>query len=134
MQLAIALNAVSKTIFLNEEGHRGARRIELQTCKGAQRPHALVVSDDGERTGDLDEAAVADRLVDQSHRLHVAPGENRVPIALFMDVYAEDLAFPTIYLGVPRAITGSHPTPFVKASSEIRLTGCVNPHLITRGC
>ncbi|KAL3245909.1 hypothetical protein MRX96_058115 [Rhipicephalus microplus] len=86
VQLAIALNAMSKTIFFNEE------------------------------------AAATDKLIDQSHSLHLAPGENRVPLALFMDAYAEELTFLTIYLGVPRKIIGPRSTPFALASSEIRST------------
>ncbi|KAL3208245.1 hypothetical protein MRX96_009652 [Rhipicephalus microplus] len=78
--------------------------------------------DDGERSGELDDAAAADKLIDQSHSLHLAPGENRVPLALFMDAYAEELAFPTIYMGVPRKIIGLRSTPFAMASSEIRRT------------
>ncbi|XP_077528147.1 uncharacterized protein LOC144139759 [Haemaphysalis longicornis] len=106
LQLAIALNAVSKTMFFNDEGDCGPRRVELgdEEGEGSKRPRTLLVSDDGrERRSDLDEADAALKLVDQSHSLHVAPGENRVPIALFMDEYAEELAFPTIYLGVPPA-------------------------------
>ncbi|KAL3199742.1 hypothetical protein MRX96_053699 [Rhipicephalus microplus] len=78
--------------------------------------------DDGERSGELDNAAAADKLIDQSHCLHLAPGENLVPLALFMDAYAEELAFPTIYKGVPRKIIGPRSTPFAIASSEIRRT------------
>ncbi|KAL3257229.1 hypothetical protein MRX96_017076 [Rhipicephalus microplus] len=108
VQLSIALNAMSKTIFFNEEGE--------------QRPRALLMRDDGERSGELDDAAAADKLIDQSHSLHLAPGENRVPLALFMDAYAEELAFPTIYMSVPRKIIGPRSTPFAMASSEIRRT------------
>ncbi|KAL3228242.1 hypothetical protein MRX96_024028 [Rhipicephalus microplus] len=39
-----------------------------------------------------------------------------------MDAYAEELAFPTIYMGVPRKIIGPCSTPFAMASSEIRRT------------
>ncbi|KAL3222393.1 hypothetical protein MRX96_028416 [Rhipicephalus microplus] len=108
VQLAIALNAMSKTIFFNEEGE--------------QRPRTLLMRDDGERSGELDDAAAADKLIDQSHSLHLASGENHVPLALFMDAYAEELAFPTIYMGVPRKIIGPRSTPFAMASSEIRRT------------
>ncbi|KAL3196114.1 hypothetical protein MRX96_015594 [Rhipicephalus microplus] len=108
VQLAIALNAMSKTIFFNEEGE--------------QRPRALLMRDDGEHSGELDDAAAADKLIDRSHSLHLAPGENRVPLALFMDAYAEELAFPTIYMGVPRKIIGPRSTPFAMASSKIRRT------------
>ncbi|KAL3175810.1 hypothetical protein MRX96_000996 [Rhipicephalus microplus] len=108
VQLAIALNAMSKTIFFNKESE--------------QRPRALLMRDDGERSGELDDAAAADKLIDQSHSLHLAPGENRVPLALFMDAYAEELAFPTIYMGGPRKIIGPRSTPFAMASNEIRRT------------
>ncbi|KAH8029506.1 hypothetical protein MRX96_025700 [Rhipicephalus microplus] len=36
-----------------------------------------------------------------------------------MDAYAEELAFPTIYMGAPRKIIGPRFTPFAMASSEI---------------
>ncbi|KAH8038274.1 hypothetical protein MRX96_034586 [Rhipicephalus microplus] len=39
-----------------------------------------------------------------------------------MDAYAAELAFPTIYMGVPRKIIGPRSTPFAMASSEIRRT------------
>ncbi|KAL3225105.1 hypothetical protein MRX96_004687 [Rhipicephalus microplus] len=119
VQLAIALNAMSKTIFFNEEGE--------------QRPRALLMREDGERSGELDDAAAADKLINQSHSLHLAPGENRVPLALFMDAYAEELAFPTIYMGVPRKIIGPRSTPFAMASSEIRRTdrrGATTEHVL----
>ncbi|KAL3195730.1 hypothetical protein MRX96_001848 [Rhipicephalus microplus] len=101
VQLAIALNAMSKTIFFNEEGD--------------QRPRALLMRDDGERRGELDDATAADKLIDQSHSLHLTPDENRVPLALFMDAYAEEFTFPTIYMGVPRKIIGPRFTPFAMA-------------------
>ncbi|KAL3205183.1 hypothetical protein MRX96_040852 [Rhipicephalus microplus] len=99
---------MSKTIFFNKEGE--------------QRPRTLLMRDDGERSGELYDAAAADKLIDQSNSLHLAPGENRVPLALFMDAYAEELAFPKIYMGVPRKIIGPRSTPFAMASSEIRRT------------
>lgn len=37
-------------------------------------------------------------LVDNTHSLLVAPGENKTTISLFFDAYAEELAFPSIYL------------------------------------
>ncbi|KAL3225664.1 hypothetical protein MRX96_025699 [Rhipicephalus microplus] len=51
VQLASALNAMSKTIFFNEEGE--------------QQPCALLMRDDGERSGELDDSAAADKLIDQ---------------------------------------------------------------------
>ncbi|KAL3253180.1 hypothetical protein MRX96_054646 [Rhipicephalus microplus] len=39
-----------------------------------------------------------------------------------MDTYAEELAFPTLYMGVPRKIIGPRSTPFAMASSEVRRT------------
>ncbi|KAL3212636.1 hypothetical protein MRX96_008045 [Rhipicephalus microplus] len=39
-----------------------------------------------------------------------------------MDAYTEELAFPTIYMGVPSKIIGPRSTPFAMASSEIRRT------------
>ncbi|KAL3230302.1 hypothetical protein MRX96_023475 [Rhipicephalus microplus] len=106
--LAIALNAMSKTTFFNR--------------KSEQRLRACLMRDDGERNGELDNATVADSMIDQSHRLHLAPGENRVPLALFMDAYAEELTFPTIYTRVTRKIYGPRSMPLTMASSEIRRT------------
>ncbi|KAH6925522.1 hypothetical protein HPB50_006525 [Hyalomma asiaticum] len=76
----------------------------------------------GEEADATDEDAVVRGLVDNTHSLHLAPGEGRVPISLLCDEYAEELSFPIIYLGVPRAISGPRPTPFSMASSEIRRT------------
>ncbi|XP_037568189.2 uncharacterized protein LOC119449071 [Dermacentor silvarum] len=124
-------------MFFNEEGDDGPgvdRVKEEEEREQEQRdgnvkkkkPRVRIVMNDGqERTENADgcdEAETARKLADHSHSLHVAPGENRIPIALFLEEYAEELAFPTIYLGVPRKITGPCPTPFVKASSEIRRT------------
>ncbi|XP_075748108.1 uncharacterized protein LOC142814051 [Rhipicephalus microplus] len=61
-------------------------------------------------------------LIEGTHSLHVAPGEGQTPISLLFDEYAKELSFPQIYLGIPRRITGHRPTPFTKASSEIRRT------------
>ncbi|EEC16187.1 hypothetical protein IscW_ISCW012411 [Ixodes scapularis] len=61
-------------------------------------------------------------LLDVTHSVHVAPGEDKTPISLLFDEYAEELLFPQIYLAAPRKITGPRSTPFTKASSEIRRT------------
>ncbi|XP_077560786.1 uncharacterized protein LOC144175598 [Haemaphysalis longicornis] len=120
LQLAIALNAVSKTMFFNEEGLRGVQREEEDASTPVKTRVVLAGATGSDAV--CEEAETVRKLVDQSHSLHVAPGENRTPIALFLDEYAEEFAFPTIYLGMPRYITGLRPTPFLKASSEIRRT------------
>ncbi|XP_077558071.1 uncharacterized protein LOC144173585 [Haemaphysalis longicornis] len=121
LQLAIALNAVSKTMFFNEEGLRGVQREEEEDASTPVKTRVVLAGATGSDAV-CEEAETVRKLVYQSHSLHVAPGENRTPIALFLDEYAEEFAFPTIYLGMPRYITGLRPTPFLKASSEIRRT------------
>ncbi|KAH7944644.1 hypothetical protein HPB52_022970 [Rhipicephalus sanguineus] len=59
-------------------------------------------------------------LVDQTHCVHMAPGEGERPICLLFDEYAEEWDFPHIYLCVHCRITAPHPTAFMKASIEIR--------------
>ncbi|KAH7945305.1 hypothetical protein HPB49_009277 [Dermacentor silvarum] len=94
LQLAIALNAVSKTIFFNEEGDDGpgVDRIKKEeereqeqrererdaNAKKKKKPRVRIVMNDGrERTENADgcdEAETARKLADHSHSLHVAPG------------------------------------------------------------
>ncbi|CAN7947878.1 unnamed protein product, partial [Ixodes hexagonus] len=59
-------------------------------------------------------------LAQQTNYLAIAPGGNKTPISLLFDEHAEELSLPQIYLGEARKITCSHPTPFAKATSEIR--------------
>lgn len=55
--------------------------------------------------------------------LHMAPGENCVPISILFDKFAEELSFPTIYGGQFRQYKeGVHVTPFMQANSELRRT------------
>ncbi|KAL3246738.1 hypothetical protein MRX96_057469 [Rhipicephalus microplus] len=68
---AIALNALSHTLVYDDMG----------ACTGGGAEDAEA----GEEVSDED----ARRLVDNTYSLHVAVGENKVPISLFFDEYAE---------------------------------------------
>lgn len=64
-------------------------------------------------------------LWSEEKSLTIAPGQNRRPESLLFDQYAEELSFPSIYLGVPRTIRsrGGHlprSTPYTWCMSEIR--------------
>lgn len=53
--------------------------------------------------------------------LALAPGENSIPKSLLFDEYAEELSFPSIYLGQFRTFNDEiKATPFNIASSELR--------------
>lgn len=53
--------------------------------------------------------------------LSIAPGENKSLISLLFDEYAEELSFPSIYLGEFRHFTDNlRITPFMIATSELR--------------
>lgn len=63
--------------------------------------------------------------------LRIAPGENNVPISLLFDEHAEELSFPSIYLGQFRQFReGVTVTPFMIATSELRRSDRrgVTPH------
>ena len=63
--------------------------------------------------------------------LKIAPGENNVPISLLFDEHAEELSFPSIYLGQFRQFReGVTVTPFMMATSELRRSDRqgVTPH------
>ncbi|XP_024085470.1 uncharacterized protein LOC106661425 isoform X2 [Cimex lectularius] len=63
--------------------------------------------------------------------LRIAPGENNVPISLLFDEHAEELSFPSIYLGQFRQFReGVTVTPFMMATSELRRSDRrgVTPH------
>ncbi|XP_055623676.1 uncharacterized protein LOC129767083 [Toxorhynchites rutilus septentrionalis] len=53
--------------------------------------------------------------------LELAPAQNRRPVSIIYDEYAEELSFPDIYLGYPRKYRdGTHVTRFMQATSELR--------------
>jgi hypothetical protein len=63
--------------------------------------------------------------------LRIAPGENNVPISLLFDEHAEELSFPSIYLGQFRQFReGVTVTPFMMVTSELRRSDRrgVTPH------
>ncbi|XP_071578498.1 uncharacterized protein [Temnothorax nylanderi] len=53
--------------------------------------------------------------------LRIAPGEINVPRSILFDEHAEELSFPSIYLGQFRVFKENvHVTPFMMATSELR--------------
>lgn len=63
--------------------------------------------------------------------LRIAPGENNLPVSLLFDKHAEELSFPSIYLGQFRQFReGVFVTPFMMANSELRRSDRrgVTPH------
>jgi len=53
--------------------------------------------------------------------LRIDPGENNVPISLLFDEHAEELSFPSIYLGqFHKFKEGISITAFMMATSELR--------------
>nr|XP_029715803.1 uncharacterized protein LOC109402861 [Aedes albopictus] len=60
-------------------------------------------------------------LWDEDKCLEIAPGQNRTPLSIIYDEFAEELSFPDIYLGHPRTFKPEvRVTPFMMATSEIR--------------
>lgn len=51
--------------------------------------------------------------------LDMAPGMKQKPMSLIYDEHAEELSFPSIYLGEPRVFSIENVTPYMMASSEI---------------
>ncbi|XP_071576363.1 uncharacterized protein [Temnothorax nylanderi] len=57
----------------------------------------------------------------ESKYLDIAPGQNKMPLSVIYDKYAEELSFPAIYYGHPRIYKeGIRVTTFSMANSEIR--------------
>ena len=53
--------------------------------------------------------------------LTIASAQNKVPVNVIFDKYAEELSFPQIYFGMCRQFkTETHPSPYAFATSEIR--------------
>lgn len=52
--------------------------------------------------------------------LELAPGMNKHHLSLLFDEHAEELSFPSIYLGEPRKFTIDGVTPYMMSTSEIR--------------
>lgn len=60
-------------------------------------------------------------LWNKSTYLDIAPGQNKIPLSVIYDSYAEELFFPAIYYGQPRTFkSGVRTTPFSISTSEIR--------------
>lgn len=60
-------------------------------------------------------------LWNEDNCLEIAPGQNRTPLSIIYDEFAEELSFPDIYLGHGRAFNPDvRVTPFMMATSELR--------------
>jgi len=58
---------------------------------------------------------------DEEKCLHIAPGQNKIPLNVIFDTYAEEISFPHIYFGVGRKFKNdTQPTQYTIATSEIR--------------
>lgn len=77
----------------------------------------------------IDASNEMELLIGQQHTLlwnedkclEIAPGQNRIPLSIIYDEFAEELSFPDIYLGHPRTFNPEvRVTPFMMATSEIR--------------
>lgn len=76
-----------------------------------------------------EEIPIEESLTAQQHTLlwnddkylRIAPGEQNIPKSLLFDEHAEELSFPSIYLGQFRSFKeGLNVTPYMMASSELR--------------
>ena len=72
----------------------------------------------------IDESLIAQQQTlawNDDQYLQLAPGQNNVPHSLLFDEHAEELSFPSIYLGQFRNFNENvKVTPFMMASSELR--------------
>jgi hypothetical protein len=60
-------------------------------------------------------------LWNEDKYLEISPGQNNKPLSVIYDEHAEELSFPSIYLGQARTFrTNVKVTPFMMATSEIR--------------
>lgn len=77
----------------------------------------------------IDPSNEVELLIGQQHTLlwnedmclQIAPGQNKTPLSIIYDEFAEELSFPDIYLGHPRTFKPDvRVTSFMMATSEIR--------------
>ena len=72
----------------------------------------------------MEESLIAQQqtlLWNEDKFLQIAPGQHQVPKSLLFDTHAEELSFPSIYLGQGRNFDEAlHVTPFMMATSELR--------------
>jgi hypothetical protein len=105
----------------------------VQTLQYWDRSNIFKVDNVPEYTYKLDEinqhSSDTERLLAQQHTLlwnedrylEISPGQNNKPLSFIYDEHAEELLFPSIYLGQARTFkTNVKVTPFMKATSEIR--------------
>lgn len=106
--MATAVNTMSHTVIYDD----GAIAVGLA-------PTNAEAFAEGKAKGN---SANIEGLREGTHCLYIAPGEGETPISLLLDQYALESSLPCIYYREPITVTGPHPTPFVRASSEIRRT------------
>lgn len=70
-------------------------------------------TDDANFPDDGPEETNEETMLETCQGVEFAPGEGKIPLSILLDKYCEELAFPTIYCGVPR-----HTNPAVKLSYE----------------
>lgn len=71
-------------------------------------------------------------MLNEDKFLHISPGENKAPLSLLFDAYAEELSFPTIYGGQFRTFReGINVTPFMQAtgSSGVQINVTLIPNI-----
>lgn len=85
-------------------------------------PMIELISEDPAHVNDLLLAKQHTLMWSEEKYLELAPGMNKRPLSLLHDEYAEELSFPSIYLGEPRVFTIQNVTPYMMANSEIRRT------------
>ena len=78
------------------------------------------ISENREHTHEMLLAKQHTLMWSEEEYLEIAPGMNKKPLNLIYDEYAEELSFPSIYLGEPRKFSIQNVTPFMMALSEIR--------------
>ncbi|KAH9367914.1 hypothetical protein HPB48_008366 [Haemaphysalis longicornis] len=105
VELSKLLHAMEGTVVYDDEAMHARRRRRRTRRFQNRRPR-------GHRR----------RFVDGEYVVDVAPGENVRPLSLYIDERAEELAYPTIYMGVRRRLTSPRVTAFSTANSEIRRT------------
>jgi hypothetical protein len=88
----------------------------------ASEPMIEPISEDPEHINDLLLARQHTLMWSEEKYLELAPGINKRHISLLFDEHAEELSFPSIYLGEPRTFTLDKVTPYMMAHSEIRRT------------
>ena len=78
------------------------------------------IAENEENINELLLAKQSTMLFTEENEVHWAPSMGKTPLSLLYDEYAEELSFPSIYLGEPREFKLERVTPYMMATSEIR--------------